>query len=221
MRSNKSLFWDAIRIFSENNILEHVILIGSWAEYIYEVSNYFKKFKANLYTKDIDFLVKNIRRPSKKINLAKIMEKEGYTIDIDYISNVYKFYKDKDLEIEFIVREIGRGQSEPYDVISFGIKAEGLRNMDILIDNAIAIKIKGCKVFVPSPQSYVLHKMIISSERKSKVEKDYFGIENLLDYIERSESELSKLNGLYNNLTKKQKRKVNEFCSVNLIKLFE
>jgi len=149
------------------------------------------------------------------------MKREGYTINIDYISNVYKFYKDKDLEIEFIVREIGRGQSEPYDVISFGIKAEGLRNMDILIDNAIAIKIKGYKVFVPSPQSYVLHKMIISSERKSKVEKDYFGIENLLDYIKRSGNELSKLNDLYNNLTKKQKRKVNEFCNINSIKLFK
>ena len=48
MKNNKSLFWDTIRIFSQNGILTYVILIGSWVEYIYEVSNYFKSFKASV-----------------------------------------------------------------------------------------------------------------------------------------------------------------------------
>lgn len=220
MENKKSLFWDTIRIFSENNILEDVILIGSWAEYMYEVANYFKGFEANLYTKDIDFLIKNIRKPKDKINLVGIMEKEGFVIEIDYISGLHKFYKDKELEIEFLVREMGKGQMEPYDVESFGIKAEGLRNLDILIENAIALKVKCFEVYVPSPQSYILHKMIISKNRKEKIEKDYLGIDNLLNHIKQSESEMSKLKNLYMKLTRKQKEKVDKFCKRNLIKLF-
>jgi len=171
MKNNKSLFWDTIRIFSQNDILTYVILIGSWVEYIYEVSNYFKSFKASLKTKDVDFLIKNIRKPNYKINIVSILEKEGYLVDIDYISEIFKFYKDKDLEIEFLVREIGKGQSEPYDVISFGIKAEGLRNTDILVNNVLCLKVRNFYINVPTPQAYVLQKMIISDQRKIKLKK--------------------------------------------------
>lgn len=220
MKNNKSLFWDTIRIFSQNDILTYVILIGSWVEYIYEVSNYFKSFKASLKTKDVDFLIKNIRKPNYKINIVSILEKEGYLVDIDYISEIFKFYKDKDLEIEFLVREIGKGQSEPYDVISFGIKAEGLRNTDILVNNVLCLKVRNFYINVPTPQAYVLQKMIISDQRKNKAEKDYLGIENLLDHIKESSVELHKLRNLYNELSKKQRKKVDEFCKINVIELF-
>jgi len=55
MNNIKKIFWKTIKILEKNKFLEHVILIGSWAEYIYEVSGYLKGFEANLKTKDIDF----------------------------------------------------------------------------------------------------------------------------------------------------------------------
>ena len=142
MNDIKKTFWETIKILGKNKVLEHVVLIGSWAEYIYEISDYLKGFEANLKTKDIDFLIKNINKPKEGINIVKILEKEGYETSIDYISGIFKFYKGKDLEIEFLVREIGKGQLEPYKVPSFGIKAEGLRHTDLLVRNVITIEVK-------------------------------------------------------------------------------
>ena len=221
MNNIKKIFWETIKILEKNKVLEHVVLIGSWAEYIYEVSGYIKNFEANLKTKDIDFLIKNINKPKKGINIVDILEKEGYETAIDYINGVFKFYKGKDLEIEFLVREIGKGQSEPYKVPSFGIKAEGLRYTDLLVQNTVNIDIKNINITVPTPQAYLLQKIIINEQRRYKAEKDYLGIENLLENIERSHIEYQKLKELHTTLTKKQKNKIDKFLKENLFDLFE
>jgi len=221
MNDIRKIFWETIKIFKKNNVLEHVVLIGSWAEYIYEISDYLKDFKANLKTKDIDFLIKNINKPKEGINIVDILEEEGYETSIDYISGIFKFYKGKDLEIEFIVREIGKGQSEPYIVPSFGIKAEGLRHTDLLIRNTVNIEIKNIEIIVPTPQAYLLQKIIINNQRKNKADKDYLGIENLLENIKRSKREYKKLIDLCTTLTKKQKNSIDIFLNDNLFDLLQ
>lgn len=221
MDNIKKIFWETIIILKKNRILEHVVLIGSWVEYIYERSNYLEEFEANLKTKDIDFLIKNIHKPREGIDIVDILEKEDYVTDIDYISGAYKFYKGKDLEIEFLVREIGKGQIKPYTVPSFGIKAEGLRYMDLLLDNTITINIENIDITVPSPQAYLLQKIIINDQRKNKAGKDYLGIENLLDNIKRSDTQYQELGKLYNSLTKKRRNKIDKFLNINLFDLLE
>lgn len=221
MNDIKKIFWDTITILEKNKILEYIVLIGSWAEYIYEASNYLEDFEANLKTKDIDFLIKNIHKPKEEINIVDILEKEGYETSIDYISGAYKFYKDKDLEIEFLAREFGIGQSEPYKVPAFGIKAEGLRHVSLLIENTITIDIKNININVPTPQAYLLQKIIINEKRKDKAKKDYLGIENLMENIRKSDIEYHKLKHLYSTLTKKQKNKINKFLEENLFDLLE
>ena len=219
MNKIKRAFWETIKVLNKNEVLEHVVLIGSWAEYIYEESGLLKNFESNLKTRDIDFLIRNINKPRKRINIIEILEREGFGTSIDYISGVFKFYKGKDLELEFLVREMGRGQSEPYEVPSFGIKAEGLRDTNILIDNINVIEVEDIKIIVPTPQAYLLQKIIINSKRKSKAEKDYFSIENLLENIKTSDIEFRKLKQLFNILTKKQKIIIIKFLEDNLLEL--
>jgi hypothetical protein len=219
MNDIRKIFWETIKILDKNEILEHIVLIGSWSEYIYETSGYLKNFEANLKTKDIDFLIKNINKPKERINIVEILEKEGYEISIDYLSGVYKFFKGKELEIEFLAREIGKGQSEPYRIPSFGIKAEGLRHTELLICNVLAIDIKNILINVPTPQAYLLQKIIINKQRKNKAQKDYLGIENLLENIRSSASESRKLKDLYSTLTKKQKNIIDIFLKENLLEL--
>ena len=219
MNDIRKIFWETIKILDKNEILEHIVLIGSWAEYIYETSGYLKNFEANLKTKDIDFLIKNINKPKERINIVEILEKEGYEISIDYLSGVYKFFKGKELEIEFLAREIGKGQSEPYKIPSFGIKAEGLRHTELLIFNVLAVDIKNIIINVPTPQAYLLQKIIINKQRKNKAKKDYLGIENLLENIKSSVSESWKLKDLYTTLTKKQKNIIDIFLKENLLEI--
>jgi len=217
MNDIKKIFWETINVLGKNRVLEHIVLIGSWAEYIYEESGYLRNFEANLKTRDIDFLIKNINKPREGINIIEILEKEGFETSIDYISGIFKFFKGKDLEIEFIVREIGKGQAEPYDVPSFGIKAEGLRHIDLLLRNITIIKIKNIMITVPTPQAYLLQKIIINNQRKNKTDKDYLGIENLLENIKSSDLESRKLKDLYAKISKKQKKIINRFLNDNLL----
>ena len=217
MNDIKRIFWETINVLGKNRVLEHIVLIGSWAEYIYEESGYLRNFEANLKTRDIDFLIKNINKPREGINIIEILEKEGFETSIDYISGIFKFFKGKDLEIEFIVREIGKGQVEPYDVPSFGIKAEGLRHIDLLLRNITIIKIKNIRITVPIPQAYLLQKIIINNQRKNKADKDYLGIENLLENIKSSDLESRKLKDLYAKMSKKQKKIINRFLNDNLL----
>jgi len=59
----KESFIETLTILDSLGLLEHVILIGSWAEYLYEQCNVVESFISTTKTMDIDFLVKNIRKP--------------------------------------------------------------------------------------------------------------------------------------------------------------
>ncbi|MEZ4508114.1 MAG: hypothetical protein R2912_01700 [Eubacteriales bacterium] len=54
-------------------------------------------------------------------------------MEVDSISEVAKFFKEDLLEIEFLTKVIGSG-SQTIPVRSLGIKAEGLRIINILDD---------------------------------------------------------------------------------------
>ena len=80
-RMNYQSFWRFIKLLHDNDLLQYVELIGSWCEYIYAQSGILEKYDANIRTLDIDFLVKNMRKPSKKVSLSTIASQNGYTIE--------------------------------------------------------------------------------------------------------------------------------------------
>ena len=66
-----------------------------------------------------------------------------------------------------------------------------------------------------------MQKIIINKQRKNKANKDYLGIENLLENIKRSSREYKKLKDLYTTITKKQKNTVDIFLKENLFDLLK
>lgn len=221
MSNQKEVFWDIIKIFDQYKLLDNFIIIGSWAEYIYELSCYKNKgFISNLKTMDMDILIKNIRRANIKVSLPTLLSEHGYIYDEDPLTGVSKFYKSAVIELEFIVREMGKGKIEPYKVDSLNIKAEGLRHLDILCDNCIQLEINDLKLWVPTPQAYIIHKLIINKDRGIKKEKDIRGVNNIIEYISDEQDEVNQLKSIYNNLSKNDKKKVNMVCKDNLIELY-
>ena len=62
MNEQQSAFWDIIEVFNKEGLLPYVMLIGSWAEYIYQY--YFQSdFRPNLRTRDVDYLYINLKKP--------------------------------------------------------------------------------------------------------------------------------------------------------------
>jgi len=76
----KETFIETLTILNSLGLLEHVILIGSWAEYLYEQCNVVESFISTTKTMDIDFLVKNIRKPREKVALVDAFQEKGYDL---------------------------------------------------------------------------------------------------------------------------------------------
>ncbi len=163
-------FWDIINALHDARALEYVIVIGSWAEYLYQVSNIFR-IRTSLRTQDMDLLVPNINRPSERIDLATELQKHGLELRQSR-EGLMKFDKTGIIDVEFLVREIGRGQMEPYRVNSLGVTAQGLRNMEILTNNTFTITVNGFTIIVPGPEAYVLQKLVINEERRPEYKKE-------------------------------------------------
>lgn len=202
-------FWNFIRLLHENDLLEHVIVVGSWAEYLYAQSGLLKGFEVNLRTLDIDFMIKNMRRPSKPQNFAAIIKDAGYTIEHDVLENTTKVYTPGLMEIEFLIAQKGSGESRVIRS-NFGVNAQALRHMSVLSENVDNIEIFGLTISVPSPEAYVAQKIVINKERKDKAEKDRLSIRSLYSYMKRD-----KFNEICSSMTEKEAKIINDFLLEN------
>ncbi len=200
-----------LKVLNDNNILKHVIVAGSWAEYIYAQAGVLPGFNLNLRTIDMDFLVKNMRRPSEPVDLLAIVKKNNYSIAHDVLLGTTKMVSPGGLEIEFLIGQMGSGERSVLPT-NLGVAAQALRHMEGIVSNAITVDLLGMDVQVPKPESYVLHKMLINSERKpNKQIKDRQSIARLLPYIN-----FETMNELYAKFTKKEKARVRDFLGKHL-----
>jgi len=195
-----------LKLLHDNDILNHVVLIGSWAEYVYAQAGVLPGFTMTLRTIDIDFLVKNLRRPTEPISLPALAKEEGYTVAHDVLMDTTKFFTPGGLEIEFLIPQKGSGVDKILET-NLGVNAQALRHLGAIVDNSITVNFLGMKVQVPCPEIYVLTKMIINSDRRaSKQRKDMNSVVKLLPFID-----FKKLDALFAASTKKEKVRVHEF----------
>ena len=203
-------FDDLIKALYDANVLDSVLIIGSWAEYIY-VETGLLNYMINMRTQDIDVLICNKNKPRAPLN--KILVEQGFELLVDP-SGLMKYDKSGEIEVEFLVREMGRGQVEPYKT-EMGVTAQGLRNMDILIDNRTQVIYKGFSVCIPKPAAYVIHKLIINKDREDyKKEKDAEAISNFLAFA-TNEAFIPELKVLFENHNKKTKEKIIATCKAH------
>lgn len=81
-----------IKLFNDNNCLDDVVLIGSWAEYLYQQSGIIPTGTTSLRTLDIDFLVTNLR--NLDILLYNIIPVSFFEMNVQVpIPEAYILYK--------------------------------------------------------------------------------------------------------------------------------
>ncbi|MHB8963165.1 MAG: GSU2403 family nucleotidyltransferase fold protein [Saccharofermentanales bacterium] len=213
-------FWDVIKAFHELKILDHVMIIGSWAEYFYPPL-FESDFVPNIRTRDVDFFYRNINIPKENVSLISKLAEYGFVHEADPHSEVSKFYKEDLLELEFLTRVMGSGEKSAYTIKALGIKSEGLRVINILSDYAFEIEKNGYKILIPEPAAYVIQKILTNPVRtpKYKREKDILAVEELLIHIKRNKYHQKALDDVYSNLSKKQRDIVETVTKENYIEL--
>ena len=162
-----------IKLLADNDCLEYVILIGSWAEFLYRELGILQKFEPNIKTLDIDFLLKNLRRPIPEKNIIPLAKAAGYLIESDRLYGTTKIYDKYGLEIEFLINQLGAG-SESTLKTNLGVAAQALRHLHILSANALSVVYLGFTISIPKPEAYAIHKMVINQIRlKSSLETNF------------------------------------------------
>lgn len=199
-----------LKTLNDNGVLDHVVLVGSWSEYVYAMAGVLPGFTVNLRTIDVDFLVKNLRRPTAPVDVAALLAEEGYSPEFDTLYGTTKYHSPGGLELEFLIPKRGSG-SETILNTNLGVTAQSLWHMTAIVDNAIAANVLGMKVQVPCPEIYVLTKMIINDVRKpDKQLKDARSVQNLLPHLD-----YDNLDALFASLTKKEQARIRAFIEKN------
>ena len=214
----QNAFWETIDIFDKQGVLPYIMIIGSWAEYIY--SYYFKTdFKPNLRTRDLDFLYRNIGRPQNKIEIISELGRKGFVYREDTLTGVGKFFKENLLEIEFLTCSFGKGAAT-LKIPSLGITAESLRTINMLSDFPLELECRDYLIILPEPAAYVLQKLYTNPTRKSdKQEKDIRAIRKLLPHIKASENDNARLKTIFDSLHKNHREIIMKICEKNCIEL--
>lgn len=201
-----------MRKLDEAGCLEHVMLVGSWADYLYSASGILPDYESRIRTLDLDFLIHNIRRPTEKKNAIELFKELGFVVESDCMTQVTKLLDpETGFEVEFLVQQLGSG-TEQYMKTNLGVTAQALRHFNILVNNKMTIEYLGMKILVPKPEAFAIHKMVINSDRRpDKALKDQEAIQNMYPYLNKEMME-----EIREGLTKKEKKLVDEFFALFL-----
>jgi hypothetical protein len=205
MDKKNSLFLKTLNKLSEKNVLEDVILIGSWCHLFYK--KYFSDSSEIplLRTLDIDFLIPNPPKIHKQVNIPDILESLNFIASHNYLTG-YTKYVHPELELEFLIAELGRGKGNaPYKIPQFNINAQGLRFLNLLQAHTIKINYENMIITVPEPSAYVLHKFIIYERRRSieKQDRDKLSAKEIGEFLLKNKTQRKKLADIFNLLPKK------------------
>ncbi|SJZ74177.1 Nucleotidyltransferase [Treponema berlinense] len=117
-KEQEEAFWQTIKAFDEIGLLRHVMIIGSWAEYLFPPLLK-TDFMPNLRTRDVDFFYRNVNIPKEKINVVQKLKNIGYIYD--EVDGISRFYKEDLLELEFLTRVLGAGTDGKVNIKPLGI----------------------------------------------------------------------------------------------------
>ncbi len=222
-KEQEEAFWQTIKAFDEIGLLRHVMIIGSWAEYLFPPL--FKTdFMPNLRTRDVDFFYRNINIPKEKINVVQKLKSIGYVYD--EVDGISRFYKEDLLELEFLTRVLGAGTDGKVNIKPLGITSEGLRAINILSDFAREIEAtatdgENYTLIIPEPSAYVIQKILTNPDRepREKRAKDIAAVKELLYHIGKSTEHKIKFSEVYKRLSAKQLKIIKQVCEENQIVL--
>lgn len=195
-----------LNLVEESGCMPYVMLIGSWAEFAYREARLLGDFAPSIKTMDVDFLVRNLHKPTPSAGLAAAAKEKGFYVEADRIDGTTRIIDTTGLEVEFLIGKKGAGLEASLKT-NLGVTAQALGHLDILSKHPVVAQCLGHEVIVPVPEAYALHKMVINSQRGAKAQKDARAVANLQPYLNTSV-----LESLYEQLTKKEKAQVREFA---------
>ena len=205
LTEQQKAFSKVLDLINEAGCLPHVILVGSWAEFVYREAGLLEGFAPQIKTMDVDFLVRNLRRPNPAAELIPLARERGFLVESDVLNGTTKLLDTSGLEVEFLIGKMGAG-TEVALKTTVGVTAQALRHMEILSGNTVEVMCLGHLVRVPAPEAYAIHKMVINQQRGRKAEKDALAVMGIWPYLSQE-----KIGAVFASLTRKERARAEKF----------
>ena len=129
------------------------------------------------------------------------------------------------MEIEFLIPDKGKGYNEGYVVKELNISAQPLRYITLIEDNNITVQFNGIPVRIPSPEVFVMIKLIVSTKRTKKFQhkaiRDIQVAVNIGEYLLTKEEYRHKMIKIYDSLPKGWKSDINSVLKQNSDSLYQ
>lgn len=210
---------DIIKTLNQTGLLDHLILIGSWAMFFYK--EIFPNFTPTIRTTDLDFFVPYIKTSIENKSTIKALKEIRYEVVSDTLTNRTTFISPDGFELEFLTH-LNRKRLDSIKIGNTDIYAESLSHLDIFATSYIEVKYKGIKIKIASPASFVLQKLLINDRRDdNKKQKDLDSVRLVLSYIRTSPSHERELYKVLSELGKKQRNRILKVASDNSIVLIK
>jgi len=124
-----------------------------------------------LRTLDIDFAVKFVHSDrDKKVDIEKIITDLGY-IPVITQSGICKFTREN-FTVEFVVHRKGGRDDEVISIKRWNITAAPLPFVDLLLSFPFIVDFGNFKVRAPLPEAFFVHKLITAQRRPGESKKD-------------------------------------------------
>jgi hypothetical protein len=198
-----------LKELQEKGVLDGLVIVGSWCQYYYRILFDNAPEIPLLRTLDVDFLVPNPSKFRANVDVSALLNQLGFDNDFDHMTGVVK-YVHPDLEIQFLTPALGRPKDTPSEIKQLNINAESLTYMKMLQDYKFSMTHKGLTLWLPEPEAYTLHKILISIKRKdpAKKEKDLMAAKSIGELCLEHETRKERLNTIYAHLPKKWQRTI-------------
>ena len=209
MEEKYKLLSAVLKELQKKDVLDGLIIVGSWCQYYYKILFDNALEIPLLRTTDIDFLVPNPSKFKNKVDVSGLLNLLGFDSDFDYSTGLVK-YVHPDLEIQFLTPALGRVKDTPYEIKKLNINAEGLTYIKMLQDYKFNMTHNSVTIWLPEPEAYSLHKILISHKRKNtaKKEKDLVAAKNIGELCLEYETHKERLKNIYDHMPKKWQRTV-------------
>jgi len=204
MEEKYKLLSAVLQRLQEKGVLDGLVIAGSWCQYYYRILFDNTPEIPLIRTTDIDFLVPNPAKFKNKVDVSDLLNTLGFDSDFDYSTGLVK-YVHPDLEIQFLTPALGRVKDSPYEIKQLNINAEGLTYMKMLQDYRFSMTYQGITVWLPEPEAFCLHKILISQKRKNpaKKEKDLMSAKSIGELCLEHENHRDRLKSIYDHMPKK------------------
>lgn len=202
-----------IKAFSESQILDNIIIIGSWATYFYV--KIFDGFIPSIRTLDFDCYLPKTKNIKVLMNVSETLKPINFDQIFDSGTEKSKFISPDGFEIEFLTK-LKRDQNQIVKVDSLGVNAEQLGNLELFDKGYITVDYEGYVVKVASPSAYILQKILISPKRsKEKYLKDLESIKLVFEEIEKAPHYMNEFIVIISSFSKKRKKIYNSYIKQN------